>query len=263
MTNRQHPSPTQPACARFEERLAAHLEGELDAAARDEMEQHRRACAACARVVRDLKAIVSAAGRLPVLTPSRDLWAGISDRIAAPTVPLFPVEGAPHEGSPASVRRGIAATSAGAAPVRRAVSMRLFAIAATMLIAVSSAVTWRIARTTSSTMSSTMSSATRSDARQAVTDSGVDTDGKLVLVTNPDVVYEREITALRTIVNERFTELDSATVAVLKRNLDIIDKAIDESRQALALDPGSRALSSSLERAVESKLALMRRVALL
>ena len=105
--------------------------------------------------------------------------------------------------------------------------------------------------------------ATRSDARQAVTDSGVDTDGKLVLVTNPDVVYEREITALRTIVNERFTELDSATVAVLKRNLDIIDKAIDESRQALALDPSSRALSSSLERAVESKLALMRRVALL
>ncbi len=259
MTNRQHPSPTQPACARFEERLAAHLEGELDAAARDEMEQHRRACAECARVVRDLEAIVSAAARLPVLTPSRDLWAGISDRIVAPTVSLLPADRVPHQGSPAGVRRSVAASSANAAPVRRAVSVRLFAIAATMLIAVSSAVTWRIARTPSSTQSI----AARSDAQHVRTDSGAETDGNIILVTNPDVVYEREIAALRTIVNERFTELDSNTVAVLKRNLDIIDKAINESRQALALDPSSRALSISLERAVESKLALMRRVALL
>jgi hypothetical protein len=78
-----------------------------------------------------------------------------------------------------------------------------------------------------------------------------------------DVVYEREIAALRVIVNERFAELDSATVAVLRSNLAIIDKAIADSRAALEKDPGSRALSSSLDRALESKLALMRRVSLL
>ncbi len=78
-----------------------------------------------------------------------------------------------------------------------------------------------------------------------------------------DVVYEREIAALRVIVNERFAELDSATVAVLRSNLAIIDKAIADSRAALEKDPGSRALSSSLDRALENKLALMRRVSLL
>ena len=249
MTNMPHSSPTQPACARFEERLAASLEGELDAAAHDEMEQHRVACPGCAQRVRELEAIVTAAGRLPVLAPSRDLWGGISDRIAAQTVSLFPGAEAPQEGTPGSVVRTF--TSVGAIPARRAVSMRLFAIAATMLIAVSSAITWRVARSPSG------------DAPQTLADSGSDAAGKIVLVTNPDVVYEREIAALRTIVNERFTELDSTTVSVLKRNLDIIDKAIAESRQALALDPSSRALSMSLERAVESKLALMRRVALL
>ena len=256
MTNMQRSSPTQPACARFEERLAAYLEGELDAAARDEMEQHRVACPGCAQMVREFEAIVTAAGRLPVLTPSRDLWGGVSDRIAAQTVSLFPGAEVPHAGAPASVGRASASGSlgaipAGAVPARRAVSMRLFAIAATMLIAVSSAITWRVARSPSG------------DAPQTLADSGSDAAGKIVLVTNPDVVYEREIAALRTIVNERFTELDSTTVSVLKRNLDIIDKAIAESRQALALDPSSRALSMSLERAVESKLALMRRVALL
>jgi len=237
MTTMQHLSPTEPACTRFEERLAAYLEDDLDAVERDEMDRHRVACARCAQVVLDIKSLVTAAAQLPSVTPTRDLWAGISDRIAAPTVALFPGASTP------------------ALPVRRGVSMRLFAIAATMLIAVSSAITWRIARAPSTGAGAV--------GTLASTDSGVDTNGKMLLATNPDVVYEQEIVALRIIVNERFTELDSTTVAVLKRNLDIIDRAIEESRQALALDPTSRALSISLDRAVESKLALMRRVALL
>ena len=57
--------------------------------------------------------------------------------------------------------------------------------------------------------------------------------------------------------------LSTMEVAVLRSNLAIIDKAIADSRAALEKDPGSRALSSSLDRALESKLALMRRVSLL
>jgi hypothetical protein len=79
----------------------------------------------------------------------------------------------------------------------------------------------------------------------------------------PEVTYEREITALRRIVDERFTELDSSTVTELRRNLLIIDQAIVDSRKALAKDPRSAFVSSQLDRALQAKLDLMRRVALL
>ena len=75
--------------------------------------------------------------------------------------------------------------------------------------------------------------------------------------------YQREITAMRRIVDERLGDLDSATVVEIERNLRIIDKAIDDSRRALANDPRSRFLSTQLDRALESKLGVLRRIALL
>ena len=77
------------------------------------------------------------------------------------------------------------------------------------------------------------------------------------------MVYEREISALRRIVDDRFVELDTVTVQELRRNLDIIDRAIGDSRKALARDPRSALLATQLDRALETKLALLRRVALL
>jgi hypothetical protein len=89
----------------------------------------------------------------------------------------------------------------------------------------------------------------------ARSDDGVDTDA--------DAVYEREISALRRIVDDRVVELDTVTVRELRRNLGIIDQAIGDSRRALARDPRSALLATQLDRALETKLALLRRVALL
>ena len=68
---------------------------------------------------------------------------------------------------------------------------------------------------------------------------------------------------LRSIVNARMRDLDSTTVRELKHNLDIIDKAIADSREALARDPNNRASSGALDHALITKLTLLRRVALL
>ena len=78
-----------------------------------------------------------------------------------------------------------------------------------------------------------------------------------------DAIYEREIAALRQIVNKRFASFDTATVSALRQNLETIDRAIADSRKALARDPNSGMLSTELDRTLEAKLALMRRVALL
>ena len=75
--------------------------------------------------------------------------------------------------------------------------------------------------------------------------------------------YDREITVLRTIVAKRQSELDSSTVAVIDHNLHIIDDAIAQCRSALKKDPNSRFLMQSLDDALDTKLQLMRTVAML
>jgi len=235
-------------CATFEERLMAYRERELDATTAAWMVRHQQACRVCETLMRDLDALVEQAAVLPTMSPSRDLWPDVLSRLDAPVVPL-------------STRFTPAASLTTATGSRRGVSIRMFAVAATMLVAVSSAVTWQVARSRGAAAADSTASANLLAARADVRP---DTRSlQPVANADVDVVYEREIAALRVIVNERFAELDSATVAVLRSNLAIIDKAIADSRAALEKDPGSRALSSSLDRALENKLALMRRVSLL
>lgn len=271
-------------CTRFEAQCGGYLERDLDQAEQAWMTAHQSECADCAALMRELEAIVAESQALPGISPARDLWSGIEARLDTAVIPI----------SAAATRSRVA----------RTVSVRTFAIAATMLVAVTSGVTWRLAArggapmtapTTSpngvpsavaakadsvndqglpgasveivaaspSTTTSTTSSAptrvsgstTRLVSRNAARDNRDDTDA--------DVVYEREISALRRIVDDRFVELDTATVRELRRNLDIIDRAIGDSRKALARDPRSALLATQLDRALETKLALLRRVALL
>ena len=268
-----------PSCQSFEERLPDYLDdscSETDVAFFD---AHRAACEKCDSLVRDLQQLVQNASSLPDQSPSRDLWSGIETRLAS-NITALPTY----------------AASAPPSASRRTISVRTFAIAATLLVAVTSGVTWRLARVqpvrgrvatelaasgeaaagsgaagsavlapTESPSVPAANAIMRSDS--ARTDSGVDVaiPARLVASSPADVddIYEREIAGLRRIVNERFTELDSVTVSDLRRNLDIIDAAIADSRRALKRDPRSRLLSTQLDRALETKLALMRRVALL
>jgi hypothetical protein len=78
-----------------------------------------------------------------------------------------------------------------------------------------------------------------------------------------DAVYGKEIEMLQRILRERKTQLDSSTVAIIDRNLKIIDAAIAQSRAALANDPASMLLSGQLTRALDKKVELLRTAALL
>jgi hypothetical protein len=68
---------------------------------------------------------------------------------------------------------------------------------------------------------------------------------------------------LQRVVSERKTQLDSSTVAIIEKNLRIIDAAIGQSRAALAKDPASRLLSDQLTHALDKKVELLRTAALL
>jgi flagellar biosynthesis/type III secretory pathway M-ring protein FliF/YscJ len=84
-----------------------------------------------------------------------------------------------------------------------------------------------------------------------------------VAVEKGMAAYEDEISALRDIIETRRNELDSATVAVLEKNLKLIDQAISESKAALTANPASTFLAGQVGRAYDSKLELLRSAALL
>jgi hypothetical protein len=75
--------------------------------------------------------------------------------------------------------------------------------------------------------------------------------------------YAAEIEALAAILETNRGVLDSSTVAVLQRNLAVIDAAIQESRRALEEDPASELLVDQLNTVFDMKLEMLRRAVIL
>lgn len=252
-------------CAEFESLLGGYLDEQvLTSAQRATCEMHTAGCAECAALVADVRTIVRDAGELPVRSPSRDLWSGIESRIEAPVVSLisrntseFAVDSA---GTTATTEPTEATPSVKFVPVVRRVFVarltgRQMALAASLLVAVTAGVTYRITKQVGS--------------GAVVADGGVSASVtapapvvlQQVARQTAEETFDREIASLRKVVSDRRAELDSGTVAVLERNLKLIDQAIAESKAALAKDPASAFLEDRLTRAYDTKLQLLRGVA--
>jgi hypothetical protein len=226
-------------CEHVDTVLSAWFEGDLADAERRAVDAHLRECLRCASLVRDIEGIRRDAGSLPELAPSRDLWEGIAARIEAPVIEL----------KSRAVR----------APVRRTWQM---AAAAVVLMAVSSGITYVLA---TGNRGAAIADATSPN---VVTPSRPSSgSGSTVLVRaepmTPEIIYDQEITRLRVILDERRGDLDTATVAAVEKSLKAIDLAINDARAALAADASSRFLNEQLNRALEKKLGVLRRVALM
>jgi hypothetical protein len=251
MTNDKH------ECDLMCERLAAYIEGDLPPAERAAAEQHFAECSSCAEALVELRAIVGEAAQLPLLAPSRDLWAGIESRISTPITLLG--------SAPAAARR---------APRRQ----WQFAIAAGALIAVSAGATYLITARSGATGSQPVSVATTTAAprrdsqpttapvQQAAPTPVAPANVSLAprkKEENVTRVYDREIALLDSLVHTRRESLDPKTVKIIEHNLKIIDRAIAESRAALAKDPKSPLLTNRLDNVLGSKVELLRTVAFL
>lgn len=228
-------------CERAGAVLSAWFEGDLPDAERRMVDAHLHECLRCASLVRDLESIRRDAARLPELTPSRELWDGIAARIGAPVIELT---------------------------TRQAPAWRTWqrAAAIIMLMAASSGVTYLV----------TSEQRATSERQVAESDSAPDVvvprlrpssgSGAMLVSAEPSapaILYDQEITRLRVILDQRRGDLDTATVAAVEKSLKAIDEAIGEARAALAGDAASPFLLEQLNRALDRKLGVLRRVALL
>ena len=264
-------------CEEFVERLADLLERDVDETTRAALESHAVSCGDCGPLLADLRKLRIDASNLPLLAPTRELWQGISQRIDAPVIPL-------RAGDEDRLLLG-----------RRWPRWASMAAAAVLLIAITSTATYLattrhgaadssqvVAATPRPTLDSNRSSidtgrgtvaigtAASDSGQRSVAAGGATTPagGQIVAVKNSkklsaEQVYSSEIARLRTIVQQRRSQLDPVTISVIERNLKVIDDAIAQCRLALAKDPASRFLMESLNSALETKVELLRTATML
>ena len=251
-------------CEQLEARVSEWLDDDVDPATRMMLERHVASCAHCTALVGDLASIRREAASLPELIPSRDLWPEIEARIQAPVISLDQ----PRVMRPASAR----------GTGRR---VWWLGAAAAALIAVTAGVTYYVTiqgAPTAPVIAVGPAVAPTSDSAAPM----VITEPPAPLAPEPEQripqrraprlasapnaaqsEYARDVAQLRAIVSQRRADFDSTTIAVLEKNLDLIDRAIAESRAALQADPASEFLADQLARAMTKKVAILRTVALL
>jgi anti-sigma factor RsiW len=265
-------------CEAFDAALPDYLEGTLDAPLRTAVSKHLSECVRCTSLLRDLEKIRKDAVALPDLVPSRDLWQGIEARIAAPVIPLAARPERQRRFVPAWMAVAAAALIVSTAGLTYMLTARSFQNGTTSVaVATPSNNQAQPQPATDSGPASTPTAASPAEiGGSAVPRSGTtarvatsDLPGRrsvaarLVNQENSGVVYDREIGMLQAIVTQRKSQLDSSTVAIIERNLKIIDAAIAQSKAALAQDPASRLLSDQLTHALDKKVELLRTAALL
>ena len=231
--------------------LSDYLDDELSADERNAVEAHLRICAPCAALLNDLKRVIARAQSVEARPPQADLWAGIADRLDA----------ADPAATPGQVMRFARRDAR-----RFAFTLPQLAAAAALLMAVSGGIAWQAAHRSAeaSRDGATTGSASTAE-REALA------ERPIVLGSSPtvenvslaDAQYDAAVTDLEKALKAGRGRLDASTIAVVQHNLQIIDQAINQAREALVTDPANSYLSGHLVEARRRKLDLLRRANLL
>jgi anti-sigma factor RsiW len=249
------------------DKLSDYLDGELSEAESRAVDAHLRDCAHCAGVLNDLKRVVAraqAAGQA-ARPPQADVWGGIAERIDARRAPAAAAGLDGPVGKVAAIRGG--------ASRHFAFTLPQLAAAAALVAAVSGGIVWRVAQPVAQPFGAASGAADPANAaaEPAPTSDSVaqpfaaasdDPDGTGVRVETvglADAQYDAAVVDLENALKAGRGKLDPSTIAVVEHNLQIIDQAISQAREALIGDPANTYLSSHLVEARRRKLDLLRR----
>lgn len=236
-------------------KLSDFLDDELTPEERYAVESHLQGCEACAAVLEELKQVVARARALEPRPSRADLWPGIAAHIEetrdrAAVAAILPMR-----------------TRAG---WRVTFTLPQLAAASLLLATLSGGVAWRIGRQASvvSQKSEVVTPQSEVASRQSddlrPTDDGRAAAGDVVVpVALADAQYDAAVADLERELKEGRDRLDPSTITIVEHNLQTIDEAIRQAREALAADPANSYLSGHLVEARRRKLDLLRRAAAL
>lgn len=210
---------------KWTDRLSEYIDGELTRAENDALEAHLMTCADCGRTVAELRAVVARAGQVIDRPPQNDLWQGIAARIAETPEAVDDVT--PH------TRR------------RFSFSVPQLAAASVVLMLMSAGTVFMM-----------MQREAEPVAQAPVTNQQ---QGTVIPANMTAQNYDKAIDELESALASGRSDLDTATVRVLEKNLRTIDLAIAEARQALGRDPGNTYLNRYLDETIQRKVQLLRR----
>jgi hypothetical protein len=241
------------------DRLSDYLDRELSAEECSAVEAHLRGCAHCSDVLNELKRVIARAQSIEPRAPQADLWAGIAERIDA---------GRP---SARPFARASVTTVPRRTPRRIALTLPQLAAAALVVAAVSGGIAWQGAGrsrrpeglrydTSSFVRSSAASGGEEPSSNVAPPFRAVPGDDpRIETVGMADAQYDAAVADLEKALKNGRGRLDGSTITIVEHNLQIIDQAINQAREALVADPANSYLSSHLVEARRRKLDLLRR----
>ena len=206
-------------------RLSEYLDDELNDRERAESEAHLTACEPCRAELAGLRAVAARARVLPDSPPAANLWPGIAARLGARTLDVEPRK----------------------APRRFAVTQPQLVAASLALMVLSGGMVW-LARL----------GGDRTDFPPV---SAVVDEFAIRPANFADGAYDNAVADLQRTLEAGRGRLDKETIRVLEENLQSIDRAIAQCREALAGDPANVYLNSYLVEARTRKLELLRRAA--
>ncbi len=212
------------------DQLSDYMEGDLEPGARKRLETHLAECVHCRDVLAELRGVVAMARSAEDLEAPSDLWPRVADAIGDDA----PVRGEDVIALPTARRR----------PVTTGVSGPQLVAAAVLLVMLSVGSTWWVA-----TAGVFAGEGTVAEGPPPIVD---------VLPAGyvPDDLAA-QLGALEGILDTTREVLDPATVEILDRNLRTIQRAIDDSAEALASDPGNAFLLEHLQRMYRRKLTYL------
>ena len=206
--------------------LSAWVDGDLPAEVRDRVREHLAGCAVCRGLADDLGAVRDAARQLGPIVPPDHIWLEVAGQVQIDT------------GVPAAAPRR--SKSGG--------TFQWLGLAAALILVTLGI--WLVGRPVPDAPPTEVREASPADVVAAELDLAAEH-------------YERAIATLETMATAGELPVEPAITATLRDNLGVIDRAIDESRQALAENPDSQPARDSLFDALRQKVGLLQATVLL
>ena len=227
--------------AAYRESIQELIDGTIGAIRRAELERHLDACAECRSFLADMEALRQTAGALDQLEPPDGVWLQIAGRLRQEGRVQLPP-----------------------APSGRSPRYAMLAIAATLVLAVGGSIVALLTHYRSSTPPAATAATATPAAPAANANADVGLESVEAEFRLAEQHYQNAIAKLEQAarLNQAASgtsgnTLDPQTAAMLQKNLQVIDQAIAESRDAVRSEPLSAAARDSLFDALKRKVALL------